>query len=73
MVIPRGTDSAKVIKVIETKSLIGSGTENDPVRTIYQYWNLKGQLLAKFDSFKDKLNYFEFDEINCSASSEVNS
>lgn len=64
-VVPRGTDNAKLIKVIRTESLIGAGTEKDPVRVIFQYWSLQGQLLAKTDSYEDK--------INSSASSQVNS
>lgn len=64
-VFPRGTDKAKVIYVIKTESLIGSGKEKDPVRTIYQYWNLQGQLLAKYDSY--------LDDINDSASSDTKS
>ena len=62
-VIPRGTDSAKVIRVVETISIKGSGTEKDPVRYIYQYWDFKGNLLASKDVY----------EINSSASSEVKS
>ncbi len=52
-VIPRGTDNAKVIEVIETKSLIGAGTEKDPVRFIYQYWDFEGKLLASKDTLED--------------------
>ena len=44
---PRGTDSAKVIGVIETKSLRGKGTENDKCRTVIQYWDFEGNLLAE--------------------------
>lgn len=47
---PRGTDIAKVIKVIQTKSLIGRGTKEDPARLIYQYWDSKGNLLAENDT-----------------------
>lgn len=50
---PRGTDRARVIKVIVTESTIGDGTKENPVRLIYQYWDLKGNLLAKNDTFKD--------------------
>lgn len=46
----RGTDEVKVIKVIRTESIIGDGTEKDPVRRIYQYWDFKGNLLAKNDT-----------------------
>lgn len=48
---PRGTDKAKVIKVIQTKSILGNGTEKDPVRYLYQYWDFKGNLLAQRDTF----------------------
>ena len=48
---PRGTDKAKVIKVIKTESLIGKGIAEDPVRLIYQYWDFKGNLLAQNDTF----------------------
>ena len=44
---PRGTDSAKVISVIETKSLRGKGAENDKCRTVIQYWDFEGNLLAE--------------------------
>ncbi len=47
---PRGTDKAKVIRVIRTESIIGRGTEKDPVRYIYQYWDFKGKLLAQNDT-----------------------
>lgn len=49
-VTARGTDSAKVIQVIETKAMKGSGTNNDPVRIITQYWSTEGKLLAEDDS-----------------------
>ncbi len=49
----RGTDNAKVIKVIKTESLIGRGTQEDPARYIYQYWDFKGNLIASHDSLQD--------------------
>lgn len=49
MVIPRGTDSAKVIQVIQTKSLRGEGTQQDLCRTVTQYWDFDGNLLAEND------------------------
>lgn len=39
---PRGTDSARVIQVIETKALKGIGIEKDPARAVIQYWDLDG-------------------------------
>ena len=46
---PRGTDSARVIQVIETRTLRGEGTEKDPCRIVTQYWNFEGKLLAEDD------------------------
>lgn len=46
---PKGTDSAKVIKVIETQSLRGSGTKEDNCRVVTQYWDFDGNLLAEND------------------------
>ena len=45
----RGVDSAKIILVIETIALRGSGTEDDPCRNVIQYWNTEGKLLAEND------------------------
>lgn len=50
---PRGTDNAKVMRVIKTTGLLGRGTKEDPVRFIYQYWDFKGNLLASHDTLKD--------------------
>ena len=48
---PRGTDSARVISVIETKALRGAGTREDLCREVIQYWDLEGNLLAENDPF----------------------
>lgn len=53
---PKGTDNAKVIKVIQTKSLIGRGTQKDPARYIYQYWDFKGNLLASHDTLNNAID-----------------
>ena len=42
-------DKARVIEVIETTCLAGTGTANDPTRLIFQYWSLDGKLLATND------------------------
>lgn len=49
MVRPKGTDSTKVIQVIETISLRGKGIEEDKCREVKQYWDFKGRLLAEND------------------------
>lgn len=46
----KGTYEAKIVKVIVTKSTIGNGTKEDPARFLYQYWDLKGHLLAYHDT-----------------------
>lgn len=46
---PRGTDSARVIHVIETTSLRGKGTEEDKCREVKQYWDFSGKFLAEND------------------------
>ena len=51
MARPRGTDIARVILVIETKALRGSGTDDDPVRIVIQYWDFDGNLLAENDCY----------------------
>lgn len=49
----RGTDSARVIQVIETNALAGSGTEDDPRYISVQYWSFDGKLLAEKDRFSE--------------------
>ena len=44
---PRGTDSARVIQVVETRSIEGYGTPEDVCREVVQYWSLEGELLAE--------------------------
>lgn len=51
---PRGTDSAKVIQVIETRALRGSGTEEDMCRIVFQYWDFDGNLLAENDPCREE-------------------
>lgn len=47
----QGTDSARVIQVIATETLIGGGTEGDPCRIMTQYWSLDGEKLAEHDPY----------------------
>jgi len=47
---PRGTDSARVIRVVETSSITGRGTFEDPVKKVRQYWSFDGKLLANSTS-----------------------
>lgn len=54
---PRGTDKAEVMKVIKTTSLLGRGTEKDPARYIYQYWDFEENLLASHDTLDETTFY----------------
>lgn len=48
-VVPRGTDKAKLVEVIETRSIRGAGTLEDPCRQIIQYWTKTGRLIGEDD------------------------
>lgn len=52
---PRGTDSARIITVIETTALRGRGTEDDKCRLVRQYWSLDGKLLGENDPSKEEM------------------
>ena len=51
---PNGTDSAKIIQVIETRSNRGNGTMDDVSRQVVQYWSMDGKLLAERDPYTAK-------------------
>ncbi|MHC4413636.1 MAG: carboxypeptidase [Planctomycetota bacterium] len=53
MTIAQTLHMAKIRIVIETQAARGAGTDEDPVRTVYQYWSLEGKLLAEDDSLAD--------------------
>lgn len=39
-------EGVEVKQVVEIKSIIGSGTKDDPIRIIAEYWSFDGKLLA---------------------------
>lgn len=49
-----GMAHVRVIQVIETVSRVGSGTREDPVRFITQYWDFEGNRLAYNDPLERK-------------------
>lgn len=54
MTFPRGTDSARVISVIETVAVRGSEKSIvDQCRPVVQYWDFEGNLLAENDPCKE--------------------
>lgn len=46
-------DSVEVIQVIRVTSYIGDGTQEDPARYLYHYWDLEGTLLATKDTIEN--------------------
>ena len=38
---------AKIVEVIQVVTSRGSGTKDDPVRKVIQYWSKQGTLLAE--------------------------
>jgi len=49
---PRGCNSARVIRVIETRSPRGSGmSSDDPVRVVTEFWTLEGKKFAEIDPY----------------------
>lgn len=47
---PRACDHAKVMQVVVTEAIAGTGVdEGDPVRLVTQYWDFDGNLLATND------------------------
>jgi len=46
-------NSARVIQVIEVKSIFGKGTDDDPVRELVEYYTLDGLLLADVDRWQE--------------------
>ena len=43
-------DQVRIISVIEVKSLIGEGTEDDPCRYLWSYFDRDGEVVALRDS-----------------------
>ena len=44
---------ARVVSVIQVEAKIGTGTKEDPVRKVIQYWDLDGNVLAERDLLND--------------------
>ena len=44
---PHSYGSARVIMVIETVTICGSGTPDQPVQALAEYWSLSGEKLAE--------------------------
>lgn len=49
----RGIRQVEVVKVIKTNTVIGKGTEEDPVRGVIQYWDMEGHMIAEEDDHEE--------------------
>lgn len=47
-------NSVKIEKVIIVKSIVGEGTKEDVSREITEIFDLKGNLLARIDNYKNE-------------------
>lgn len=47
-------NSVEVVAVIKVEFPRGEGIEEDPIRTVTQYWTEENQLLVEFDSWKNE-------------------
>lgn len=51
-----GVNKAKVIEVIEIKSLAGEGVAGNPAYEVTEYYSLKGELLARHNPLNPDLS-----------------
>lgn len=51
----RGCDHARVIQVIETIAMRGTGEPDQPIRRVIEYWSLEGKKLAEDDPYLDRI------------------
>lgn len=49
-----GSKSVKIMEVVQVQTKVGSGTGEDPFRTITEYWSKEGELLAFYDPHFDE-------------------
>ncbi len=52
----RNDVKAKMVQVIEVEHLRGGTAENEPMRPVKSYWDLKGNFLAEHDPLFDMLS-----------------
>lgn len=49
----RNDVKAKLVQVIEVEHIRGGGADNEPLRPVKTYWDLKGNQLAEYDPLYD--------------------
>jgi hypothetical protein len=57
--------AVEIVKLIKTTlTLKGSGeSENDPIRILIQYWDMKGSLLFEIDTHTKEVIYYDPEEL----------
>jgi len=55
-------DEVKTIQVVEVKSLVGKGVEDDPGRQITEYFSLDGVRLARAEPFNKEPEIHEWSD-----------
>jgi len=55
-------NEARVIKVIEVKSLVGEGTAENPIREITEYFSFDGERIARTEYPSEVKNIHKWDE-----------
>ncbi len=68
----RATDSARVIQVIVTETIVGKGDHTDPVRVVKEYWDFDGNRLAVNDAWEDASAAGKTLQAGCPADQVVN-
>lgn len=43
----KGIRSVEVIEIIKTKTVVGDGTKENPVKEVIQYWDKNGKLISQ--------------------------
>lgn len=43
----QGIQSIEVVEIIKTRTIVGKGTKEDPVKEIIQYWDKNGKLISQ--------------------------
>jgi len=51
---PYPVRSVEKIEVIRTTAVYGQGHEGSPIRIVFQYWTLDGEILAKVDTWQPR-------------------
>lgn len=47
----QGIISVQIVEMIKTETVVGVGTENNPVRTVVQYWDKQENLICTKDDY----------------------